>query len=286
MASCFNIRSCSGGMSSNFFAEDKWKEALMTPQDLADALVRPRRLLEPDWREPDNVLEAGDGSVAVSVRGSVTAARRALLIHGWETDHRDLETIAEALSRRGVLCVMPDLPAHGASSGHSMTIPEGAAAVVAVAKRYEPFDLCLGYSMGAAVLLYAIGQGLRSGRTAFLVPPINYVDELKRSARGAGAPDPLIDAALQKLTLRCADLHAIDSAAMADHLTMPGLIAVAGNDQVVDPDNGRTLAALWPGCRLIEVADASHRSILRHDAIIEAICDLAAEPNAVAASAR
>lgn len=258
----------------------------MTPQDLADAMIRPRKLLPPNPQVPDQMLAVGDGAVAVFMRGPAAAARRALLVHGWETDHRDLDAIAAALAGQGLFCVMPDLPAHGASSGDTMTIPEGAAGVLAVAERHGPFELCLGYSMGAAIVLTAIAAGLRPARTAFVAPPVNYVDEMTKSARAAGAPDPLIAAALAHLTRRCPDLRDIDSATMAHHLTMPGLIATAGNDQVVDPGNGRVLAALWRGCSLVEVPGTSHRGILRHDAAIAAIRDLVMAPDQGVAAAR
>ena len=255
----------------------------MTPQNLADALVRPRRVLPPDPTPPDHLVKAGDGEVAVFLEGPAEAPLRALLVHGWEADHRDLAPLAEALARRGVFCVLPDLPAHGASTGQSMTIPEGAAGVAAVAQLHGPFDLCVGHSMGAAIVLTAIRAGLRPRQTAFMAPPLNYVQELTKSARAAGAPDPLIDAALARLEQRCTDLRTIDSTTMAAHLTMPGLVAAAGNDRVVDPGNGRALAALWSGGRLIEAPEASHRSILHDAAVIAAICDLVTEA-AVAAS--
>jgi hypothetical protein len=45
--------------------------------------------------------------------------------------HRDFDQVTEALGAR-VYCVTPDLPSHGKSSGTSMTIPEGARALLAV----------------------------------------------------------------------------------------------------------------------------------------------------------
>lgn len=242
----------------------------MTPEALAEALVRPRRSQE-DLPRPSARLAQRGFDIALHFRGSSSSVTRALMVHGWEADHRALGTIASALVGLGFFCVLPDLPAHGGSTGQTMMIPEAADAVVAVGEAHGPFDLCVAHSMGAAVALVAMTKGLRAGKTAFLAPPANYVHQLSLSARAAGAPQHLVAAALDVLRSRCPDLDRIDSLTMAGHLTMPGLIVVGGRDQVLDPQNGRTLAAAWPGCRLLDLPEASHRSVLRDVAVTEAI---------------
>jgi len=128
--------------------------------------------------------------------------------------------------------------------------------------------------MGAAVALRAIAGGLRFKKVVFLTPPANYVRELARSARDAGASEPLLTAALDCLRRRVPDLDQIDSLKMADNLTMPGLIVVAGNDRILSPDDGRRLAGVWSGSKLVELAAASHRSVLRDSDVIAQILDL------------
>lgn len=247
----------------------------MSPKALAEALIRPRRL-KADTPQPAARLVQGGFDTALHLRGRPDAARRALLVHGWETDHRDLGAVADALAGRGYLCVLPDLPAHGASAGETMTIPEAAQALVQVGQAHGPFELCVGYSMGAAIALLAISRGMAVRRVAFLAPPANYVHQLSLSARAAGAPEPLVAAALESLRARCPELDAIDSQSMARHLTMPGLIVVAGRDEILDPADGRSLAAAWPGARLIELPEASHRSILRDAGALSAVTEIAA----------
>jgi pimeloyl-ACP methyl ester carboxylesterase len=246
----------------------------MNPKTLADALIRPRRLLE-DRPHPDARLAQNGFDIAVHLRGSPSATRRALLVHGWETDHRDLATMAEALVGLGFCCILPDLPAHGGSAGETMMIPEAADALIIVDNAHGPFDLCVAHSMGSAVALVAISKGLHTRMTAFLAPPANYVRQLSLSARAAGAPQPLVAGALAVLRSRCAELDGIDSLTMAKHLTMPGLIVVAGRDQILDPQDGRRLAAAWPRSDLLDLPEASHRSVLRDAAAVRAICVLA-----------
>lgn len=145
---------------------------------------------------------------------------------------------------------------------------------MAVGEAHGPFDLCVAHSMGAAVALVAMSKGLRAGKTAFLAPPANYAHQLALSARAAGAPQHLVAAALDVLRSRCPDLDRIDSLTLAGHLTMRGLVIVAGRDQVLDPRNGRTLAAAWQGCRLLDLPEASHRGVLRDTVVVDAIAAL------------
>ena len=245
----------------------------MTPAGLAAALSRPRKLL-PNPPEPQEWLDAGDERIAIHTLGRPEAAVRALFVHGWETDHRDLAHIAETLAGNGAYCVAPDLPAHGTSSGASMTIPEAAGAIQAVHQTYGPFELAAGYSMGAAILLYAMAKGMPAGKVALIAPPGNYAHELGKAARAAGASEALIAGALVEFRRRCPDLDELDSERLAPSLSCPGIVAVAGNDGVLDPQNGRSLAKLWRGSRLLEREQASHRSILRDPAVAEAIAGL------------
>ena len=155
-----------------------------------------------------------------------------------------------------------------------MMIPDGAEALVAVDRKYGPFDLCVAHSMGCAIALAGMAKGLRVKAAAFLASPSNYVKQLSLSARAAGAPEPLVTAALDVLRARRPELDDIDSLAMAKHLTMPGLLVVAGRDQVLDPQDSRKLEGAWPDCVMLDLPDASHRSVLRDAAVIDAIVKL------------
>ena len=248
------------------------KAMKMTPAALAATLSRPRKLLA-DPPGPEMLDLAGE-KIAVHTQGRPDALVRALLVHGWETDYRDFTQIAEAFARDGVYCVAPDLPAHGKSSGASMTIPEGARALQAVHEAYGPFELAVGYSMGAAVLLYALSKGLPAKKIALIAPPGNYVRELSKAARAAGLPEALIAPALQEFRRRCPDLDEIDCGTMALSLSCTGIIAVAGNDRIADPEEGRRVAGYWRGSRLLECEHASRLSIMYDARLIKAIAGL------------
>ena len=62
---------------------------------------------------------------------------------------------------------------------------------------------------------------------------------------------------------------------MAAGMATPCTVVVAGKDDVLDPDNGRRLAAAWRGSLLLEDPEATHRSILRSAVTLEAVGALA-----------
>jgi pimeloyl-ACP methyl ester carboxylesterase len=241
----------------------------MQPAALAEMLIRPRPPRLPPV-PTDTYLRSGDADVAVHLRGPADAPLRALLVHGWEGDHRDLDGIAGVLPPEA-LRVMPDLPAHGASSAATLTIPEGAEALLAVDRAYGPFDVCVSHSIGCAMALMAMDRGLRTRRAVFLTPPANYVRQTTITATAAGAPAALIAAALDVLRRRCPELDRIDSPSMAPHIRVPSLVVVAGRDRILDPNDGRVLAGALPDAALLELPEATHRSVLNDEAALASI---------------
>jgi len=244
----------------------------MTPAALADALVRPRRPRHVS-PVPAAMLAAEGFEIAVHFTGDPLAACRVLAVHGWEADHRDLLGLAATLPVPAFV-VSPDLPAHGASSGETLVIPEAARALLAVDAAYGPFDLLIAHSIGTAVALVALSQGLRAASAALLTPPANYVKQLTLGARAAGAPQPLIDAALAVLRQRAPELDRIDSPSIAPGVGIPALVVVAGRDRTLDPGDGRALAAALPQGRLLDLPDATHRSVIEDEAVIAALAAL------------
>jgi pimeloyl-ACP methyl ester carboxylesterase len=246
----------------------------MRSHELAEALIRPKRAARPN-ASADATLTWNSEQIAVRFIGPPEASRRALLVHGWEADSRDLDAVAQRLAGEGYRCVLPDLPAHGASSGDTVMIPEAADALRPVDQAYGPFDLIVGHSIGTAVTLVAQSQGLKTRALVLLTPPDNYSKQLTHSARAAGAPDPLITAALEHLRRRSPQMDSLDSPAIAATISIPMLVVVAGRDKVLDPKCGRDIAAAAPNARLLDLPEATHRSVLKDANVIDAIAEFA-----------
>lgn len=246
----------------------------MNPAALAEALIRPKRpqIASP---APAAMLRTGGFDVAVHAAGDQRASYKVLVVHGWEADHRDLLGLAAKLPFSAAV-IAPDLPAHGASSGDTLMIPEGARALLAVDAAHGPFDLVIAHSIGTAVALMALAQGLRAGAAVLLTPPANYVKQLSLGARAAGAPQALVDAALDILRRRAPELDQVDSPSISPRVGIPCLVVVAGRDRTLAPADGRAVAAGLPHGVLLDLPEATHRSIIDDPAMAEAMIDLVA----------
>lgn len=231
---------------------------------MATRLVTPRRRRSTD-ATPDAVVHFEEGDVAVFRSGD--GPHRALLVHGWEGIHSDLATTAAALADDGWTTISPDLPAHGASSGTSMTIPEGARAILAVDAALGPFELVVAHSVGSAVAVLALTRGLRAKRVVLVTPPANYPKALEGMARHHGADDDAVAAILSVLRARSPDLDELDSPKLVACLTQEGSVVVASRDKVLSPEAGRAISVSWAGGRLLEV-DAGHLDVLEDQALL------------------
>lgn len=244
----------------------------MNPAALADALIRPKRP-QAAPPAPAAMFHAAGFDIAVHKDGDQGAPSKVLVVHGWETDHRDLLGLAAKLPFPAAI-VAPDLPAHGASTGDTAMIPEAARAMLAVGEAYGPFDLVIAHSIGTAVALMALAEGLRANAAVLLTPPANYVKQLSLGARAAGAPQALVDAALDILRRRAPELDRVDSPSIAPRVDIPCLVVVAGRDRTLDPADGRAVAAGLPRGELLDLPEATHRSVIDDPAVAAAMIAL------------
>ena len=82
----------------------------------------------------------------------------ALLVHGWTGEAAFMSAFAEYLCRRGIRCVLLDLPAHGQSPGQETNLMDCARAVHDVARSIGPLRFAIGHSIGGLAVLVA-GEG-------------------------------------------------------------------------------------------------------------------------------
>ena len=145
-------------------------------------------------RDDPRVIQIADGRFA-SIAQALTGVCLTTVVSDDEAAAGELDVDPD-LAPLALVDAGPTVPLPaGASAGDTMMIPEAAAALQHVATAKGPFDFAVGYSMGAAILLVAMVRGLQTARVGFIAPPINYPEQLTLSARGAGAPAPLVSAA-------------------------------------------------------------------------------------------
>ncbi|EIW83900.1 alpha beta-hydrolase [Coniophora puteana RWD-64-598 SS2] len=185
-------------------------------------------------------------SGARNVWGSPDAPKRALLLHGLACSSYSMRHIGEGLAQHGYLVSAPDLPGHGIGPRAETYTWASMTAHVVSLLRETTYDLVVGHSMGAILVLRALcGQGagsldldsdlnvkghsLRPRRVVFLDPPLSVNEEAFE--RGAALftslvrspPEPAfymqmfprwtrLDAVFQVLANELCDVRAMDIA--------------------------------------------------------------------------
>ena len=197
---------------------------------------------------------------------------RVVLAHGWEGTARDMVPIALALAERGRSVTVFDMPAHGASTGKTTTLPEMADAVGAVAHATGTPAAVVGHSLGAAAAVLALRDGLGASTAALIAPAAEPRLFVRRLADVLGFSDAQRDGLVKQIERRAGiGIDEIDSARVARALTARALILHDPADRQVPFSHGEALAHAWRGATLQAVHGLGHRRVLYDAAAIERV---------------
>jgi len=195
---------------------------------------------------------------------------RILLFHGWESNtHRWKATIL-SLSALNYDIYALDAPAHGASSGKTMTALKYAAAIQPFIDKLKP-DAIVAHSVGALATIFqqATGQGYLVKKLALMGAPdtlteiaTNYRSFLGFNHRTYNAMDDLLH---QTYGYRISEFNAADFLKTLDAEIM---IMHSTDDQVVPFSNAESLHDAKPEAKFIQYSDKSH-SLKGDDVILE-----------------
>jgi len=204
------------------------------------------------------VFEAKDGSTA-----------SALLVHGWTSEAAFMCAFADYLCRRGVRCVLLDLPAHGQSAGHRTNLMDCAQAVHEVAQVLGPVRFAVGHSIGGLAALVA-GEGRRPlphpipfEAYVLVSVPDRFADVTRRFGHDQGLSSAALndfERRLERLAQRkIADFTGSNFLAAIDR---PSLLLHARDDQEVPFADAERIAATVPSAHVHALDGLGHRAIL------------------------
>lgn len=198
-----------------------------------------------------------------------------LLVHGWGERAATLGALVGPLAAAGYRVVGVDLPAHGESGGRRTDLLEEAAAVRATIEHLGGVHAVIAHSMGGAVATLAVAEGARVERIVLIGSALRL-----DSALGAfGATFRLPPRAIVGLTRHIErrfgrdvwDRLGVDR--LARSMEIPALVLHDVDDPQVSIEDGRALAASWPGARLVETTGLGHVKILGDRDVISAILE-------------
>lgn len=234
------------------------------PDDILAVLGRPRRqrrapVGDQDW------LEGPAGRMAYERHGMGPAV---LLVHGWESSAREWTSLVPALTAAGVAAIVPDLPAHGASDGETVSARSAGEALRALEAREGPFLAVLAHSFGCVATTLACEAGLQAGALVFFAPPADQADQVRRLCARNGLTPEAAETVLARV--REAGMELIDLPARVAARPEPLLVIHASDDEMTPLSGAQGLVAAWPGARLLEMDGLGHNGALRDRAAIAA----------------
>lgn len=214
-------------------------------------------------------IHTPDGHLAAAEWGEGPTV---LLLHGWEGRASDLAAFAPPLLQAGYRVLALNLPAHGESQGEHTSIPASARALLAAQHDWGgTLHAVVAHSVGTAVVVEAMAQGLQVGRVALVSPPARYVDYAHGFARQAGLSPEQTEALMQALLRLGVDTASIHTPRRARTLTTPALLVHSADDRVVPIGNAEAIAQAWAGSRLMRVDGLGHRRLLQAPEVVSEV---------------
>ena len=252
-------------------------------------LTRPPRVPERAWqarlRERAEIswVRVGHKYIRVYRWGSGPTV---LLVHGWGARGTHLGRMVPALVKAGYSAVAFDALGHGASSGRSITLPEFAQSVAAVAAHAGEIHTLIAHSFGVAMALWAqLDFGVRAERQV-LFSSLAYCKWVTEEfASLVGLPLAVLERGRQIMVNRCnglLDWDRLSVGQMLSQTTQPTLMLHDAEDPEVPFEH---LFALITACatRPLELhvtQGLGHHRLLGDRTVIERVLDFIGTPDA------
>lgn len=191
------------------------------------------------------------------------------LVHGWGGAGGRFSSFVEPILARGFSAVTYDGPGHGLTGRGMSSAPEMARALDAVMAEVGAPDAIIAHSFGGVVTALAMAKGLEPRRVALIAPaafPLRFVDEFVRALRlseRTGAA--LRSRSERRIRFDWNQLKVLPVFAGARN---PALVVHDRQDETIPVEEGRQIAATWPGAELVLTQGLGHRGVLRDAAVV------------------
>jgi pimeloyl-ACP methyl ester carboxylesterase len=212
--------------------------------------------------------QAATGGESVAVYSWGSAGPRVILVHGWGGNAAQMTPLVEPLLEAGYAVTAFDAPAHGASSGTSMTIPMLAQAVRDVGG--ANVHLLVAHSMGAASAMLAVTRGFEVERAVFISPPSDPAMWFQRfSEYFQLSPAMRLQTRLALEAHVAMSMEELRATSLGASFNAPLLVIHDRNDREVSHADGETVVKSVPEGRMISTEGLGHRKILSERTVIE-----------------
>lgn len=197
-----------------------------------------------------------------------------ILVHGWEGRGAQLGSFVEPLVAAGYRVVAFDGPGHGDSTGNQSSVVALATAINHVANLFAPVYGIISHSMGGAATTFAIKNGLKVARTAFLAPAARLIDFARQFSRWLKLKSSVSEKMQQIIEDKVGvKWELLDAPASVSEFDIPLLIVHDEDDREVPLANGREYVNAWPDAQLLITSGLGHRRILHEPVVVVRVVD-------------
>lgn len=191
------------------------------------------------------------------------------LVHGWGGAAGRFSAFVDPILARGFSAVTYDGPGHGLTGRGLSSAPEMARALDAVVAQVGAPDAIIAHSFGGVVTSLAMAGGLTPRRVALFAPaadPLRFFDEFVRVLKLS----PQTGAALRarserRIRFDWDQLRVLPVFARARN---PLLVIHDRQDETIPVEEGKQIAATWPGAELVLSEGLGHRGVLRDQTLV------------------
>ncbi|NPA42985.1 MAG: alpha/beta fold hydrolase [Chlorobi bacterium] len=198
---------------------------------------------------------------------------KVLVAHGWGGHGTSLWKLIRRLTEEGYQVVAFDAPAHGESPGRSTYMKEFIESILALDRKYGPFDAAIGHSMGGISALNAAGShGFRPRRLVLVSVPDSIEAIFYKFADALGLSPEVARLNIQYLEdVYGMNIDEIAGSRNAARTRIPVLVIHDCDDKEVPCEDARRIAARLPQGELILTRGLGHRRIIRDPSTLDLI---------------
>lgn len=195
------------------------------------------------------------------------------LAHGWELQAGRMGHFVGPLLRAGFRVIAIDLPAHGASGGSLLNVPDGAAAIADACAACGGVTALIGHSFGGLAALWlaahTAGGGLGHVVTLGAGSGVNFLIHNLATAKGWDAAHER--AFRDRFAERFGgpvELYSVER--FGRHIRVPVLVVHDRRDNMVGIEESDAILAHVPTARRLATSGLGHRAITRDAEVIAA----------------
>lgn len=230
-----------------------------TPPHEIDANNTARRsILEVDG-VPVSIFTWGDGPLI-------------LFIHGWSGRGTQVAPFLDGLLSAGYGVISFDGPAHGETPGNKTNILEMSKVVLAINRKYGPFQAAITHSFAGMIIAYVMDQGLQLQKVVSISPPDNMDTVADIIRRSLTIPDRAMQVMHDKTVYFFGSEFSEKMSTINNvkNLNTKALIIHDENDEDVPWQSGQAIADAYKSAKFIRTRGLGHRRIIRDPDVVNA----------------